>query len=127
MGSHPVGRRPRHRHRSGWQHTVPRMPMGRAASGRRRTRRSSIVVLILLFHATTRSRPRVGCDPALRARTVRTTGPGPHLKIPFGIERFTKVPVQRPAQMEFASAHARRRGSQFAQLTSGGSPPSRSC
>jgi membrane protease subunit HflK len=32
---------------------------------------------------------------------VRTTGPGPHLKLPFGIERVTKVPVQRQLKMEF--------------------------
>jgi modulator of FtsH protease HflK len=34
-------------------------------------------------------------------RYVRTTDPGPHLKIPFGIERVTKVPVQRQLKMEF--------------------------
>jgi membrane protease subunit HflK len=32
---------------------------------------------------------------------VRTTEPGPHLKLPFGIERVTKVPVQRQLKMEF--------------------------
>ena len=32
---------------------------------------------------------------------VRTTEPGPHLKIPFGIERVTKVPVQRQLKEEF--------------------------
>ena len=32
---------------------------------------------------------------------VRTTEPGPHLKIPFGVERVTKVPVQRQLKMEF--------------------------
>ncbi len=31
----------------------------------------------------------------------RTTEPGPHLKIPFGVERVTKVPVQRQLKMEF--------------------------
>jgi modulator of FtsH protease HflK len=31
----------------------------------------------------------------------RTTDPGPHLKIPFGVERVTKVPVQRQLKMEF--------------------------
>jgi len=34
-------------------------------------------------------------------RLVRITEPGPHLKIPFGIERVTKVPVQRQLNMEF--------------------------
>ena len=32
---------------------------------------------------------------------VRTTSPGPHLKIPFGVETVTKVPVQRQLKMEF--------------------------
>ncbi len=31
----------------------------------------------------------------------RTTNPGPHLKIPFGVEKVTKVPVQRQLKMEF--------------------------
>jgi len=34
-------------------------------------------------------------------KLVRTTDPGPHLKIPFGVERVTKVPVQRQLKMEF--------------------------
>src|SRR2546425_424964 len=34
-------------------------------------------------------------------RFVRTTDPGPHLKIPFGVETVTKVPVQRQLNMEF--------------------------
>ena len=32
---------------------------------------------------------------------VRTSEPGPHLKFPFGVERITKVPVQRQLKMEF--------------------------
>ncbi|HET7293709.1 MAG TPA: FtsH protease activity modulator HflK [Vicinamibacteria bacterium] len=32
---------------------------------------------------------------------VRVTGPGPHLKIPFGVESVTKVPVLRQLKMEF--------------------------
>lgn len=32
---------------------------------------------------------------------VRTTEPGPHLRLPFGIETVTKVPVQRQLKMEF--------------------------
>jgi membrane protease subunit HflK len=32
---------------------------------------------------------------------VRTTEPGPHLKLPFGIETVKKVPVQRQLKMEF--------------------------
>lgn len=34
-------------------------------------------------------------------RYTETTNPGPHLKLPFGIERVTKVPVQRQLKQEF--------------------------
>jgi membrane protease subunit HflK len=34
-------------------------------------------------------------------RFVRTSNPGPHTKIPFGIERVQKVPVQRQLKQEF--------------------------
>lgn len=34
-------------------------------------------------------------------RFVRVTNPGPHAKIPFGIERVEKVPVQRQLKQEF--------------------------
>lgn len=34
-------------------------------------------------------------------RYVRTADPGPHLKIPFGVESVTKVPVQRQLKEEF--------------------------
>lgn len=46
---------------------------------------------------------------------VRTTDPGPHLKLPFGIETVTKVPVQRQLKMEFGfrTSHADTR-SEFA-------------
>ena len=34
-------------------------------------------------------------------RFVRSTGPGPHGKLPFGIERVQKVPVERQLKQEF--------------------------
>jgi membrane protease subunit HflK len=34
-------------------------------------------------------------------RYVRTTHPGPHLKLPYGIERVQKVPVQRQLKQEY--------------------------
>ena len=37
----------------------------------------------------------------------RTTGPGPHFKVPFGVEQITKVPVQRQLKMEFGFRTAR--------------------
>ena len=38
---------------------------------------------------------------------VRTTDPGLHLKIPFGIEKLIRVPVQRQLKMEFGFRTAR--------------------
>jgi membrane protease subunit HflK len=38
---------------------------------------------------------------------VRTTEPGPHLKVPFGMETITKVPVKRQLKMEFGFRTAR--------------------
>jgi modulator of FtsH protease HflK len=35
------------------------------------------------------------------SKFVRTTGPGPHLRLPLGIERVQKVPVQRQLKQEF--------------------------
>lgn len=40
-------------------------------------------------------------------RYVRTSNPGPHSKIPFGIERVQKVPVQRQLKQEFGFRTAR--------------------
>ncbi|MCM3874981.1 MAG: protease modulator HflK, partial [Thermoanaerobaculia bacterium] len=40
-------------------------------------------------------------------RFVRTSEPGPHVKIPLGVERITKVPVQRQLKMEFGFRTAR--------------------
>jgi membrane protease subunit HflK len=34
-------------------------------------------------------------------RYVRTAGPGPHFRLPFGIERLTRVPDKRQLKMEF--------------------------
>ena len=38
---------------------------------------------------------------------VRTTDPGPHFKVPFGVEIVTKVPVQRQLKEEFGFRTAR--------------------
>ncbi|HEU4583216.1 MAG TPA: FtsH protease activity modulator HflK [Polyangiaceae bacterium] len=40
-------------------------------------------------------------------RFVNTTGPGPHGKLPFGIEQVQKVPVQRQLKQEFGFRTAR--------------------
>ena len=41
---------------------------------------------------------------------TRTSEPGPHLKLPFGIETVTKVPVQRQLKMEFGFRTVRSTG-----------------
>jgi membrane protease subunit HflK len=60
-----------------------------------------IILLILLFGSIYQISPeQIGV--ILRfGKFVRTTDPGLHLKLPLGIEKLTKVPVQRQLKMEF--------------------------
>jgi len=61
----------------------------------------AVVVLIILFGSFyTVSPEEIGVILRL-GKFVRTTDPGLHLKIPFGIETLTKVPVQRQLKLEF--------------------------
>jgi len=61
----------------------------------------ALAVLFLLFTAYYQVEPEeVGVVQRFGAY-VRTTDPGPHLKLPFGIETVRKVPVQRQLKMEF--------------------------
>jgi membrane protease subunit HflK len=61
----------------------------------------AIAVLILLLTGYYQVEPQeVGVVQRL-GRFDRTAGPGPHFKIPFGIETVTKVPVQSQLKMEF--------------------------
>jgi membrane protease subunit HflK len=76
--------------------SLPRFPMGGL-----RVILLVLVVLFLLFTAYYQVEPEeVGVVQRFGAY-VRTSEPGPHLKLPFGIERVTKVPVQRQLKMEF--------------------------
>ncbi len=60
-----------------------------------------VAVLFLLFTSYYQVEPEeVGVIQRFGAY-VRTTEPGPHLKIPFGVETVRKVPVQRQLKMEF--------------------------
>jgi membrane protease subunit HflK len=62
---------------------------------------AAVVVLIILFSSFYQISPEeIGVILRL-GKFVRTTDPGLHLKIPFGIEKLTKVPVQRQLKMEF--------------------------
>ena len=61
-----------------------------------------LAVMILLFTGYYQVEPdQVGDRAAASARTCARRSPGPHFKIPFGIETVTKVPVQRQLKMEF--------------------------
>jgi membrane protease subunit HflK len=77
----------------------PRIP--RLRSGTARVVLFALAVLVLLFTVYYQVEPeQVGVVQRFGAY-VRTTEPGPHLKLPFGIERVSKVPVQRQLKMEF--------------------------
>jgi len=61
----------------------------------------AVVALILLGSSFYQIAPEeVGVILRL-GKFVRTTDPGLHLKLPFGIETLDKVPVQRQIKMEF--------------------------
>jgi membrane protease subunit HflK len=60
-----------------------------------------LVALVLLFTTYYQVEPEEVGVVQLFGAYVRTTGPGPHLKLPLGIETVTKVPVQRQLKMEF--------------------------
>ena len=76
--------------------TLPRIPAGRLP-----IILAVLLGILLFFTAYYQVEPdEVGVVQRFGAY-VRTTDPGPHLKLPFGIERVTKVPVQRQLKMEF--------------------------
>jgi membrane protease subunit HflK len=78
---------------------LPRLP--RLPSGALRLAAIAAVALLLLFTSYYQVEPEgVGVVQRFGAY-VRTTEPGPHLKLPFGIETVRKVPVQRQLKMEF--------------------------
>jgi membrane protease subunit HflK len=75
---------------------VPRPPAGRMGAVA-----VAAALLLLLFTGYYQVEPaEVGVVQRF-GKHVRTTGPGPHFKVPFGVERVTKVPVQRQLKMEF--------------------------
>ena len=62
---------------------------------------AAVVVLIILFSSFYQISPEEIGVILRFGKFVRTTDPGLHLKIPFGIEKLKKVPVQRQLKMEF--------------------------
>jgi membrane protease subunit HflK len=75
---------------------VPRLPLGSL-----RLIVAVLVGLVLIWTTYYQIEPEEVGVVQLLGAYVRTTGPGPHLMLPFGIERVTKVPVQRQLKMEF--------------------------
>jgi membrane protease subunit HflK len=62
-----------------------------------------VVVVVLLAFATSYYQvepDEVGVVTRF-SKFVRTTGPGPHMRLPLGIDRVQKVPVQRQLKQEF--------------------------
>jgi membrane protease subunit HflK len=75
---------------------LPKLPAGMLRIGL-----VVLAVLILLLTGYYQIEPdAVGVVQRFGAY-VRTSQPGPHLKIPFGVETVTKVPVQRQLKEEF--------------------------
>jgi len=60
-----------------------------------------VLVLILVFTSLYTVDPEEVALVLRFGRYVRTTNPGLHLKVPFGIERALKVPIQRQLKEEF--------------------------
>jgi membrane protease subunit HflK len=76
-------------------------PIGRPPAGRLRAILAVVALLLLVVTVYYQVEPdEVGVIQRF-GRYVRTTDPGPHLKLPFGIETVTKVPVQRQLKEEF--------------------------
>jgi modulator of FtsH protease HflK len=68
----------------------------------RQVRAIAIAVAVLLFFLTTYFQvepDEVGVVQRF-GRYVKTADPGPHVKIPFGVDKVTKVPVQRTLKLE---------------------------
>jgi membrane protease subunit HflK len=61
----------------------------------------AVLVLAFLFTGYYQVEPDEVAVVQRFGRFVRTTGPGPHLQLPFGMETVTKVPVQQQLKMEF--------------------------
>ncbi len=78
-------------------------PGGPGGPGRGKMVLGALVVLVVILSVTSYYQvepDEVGVIRRL-GRYVGTSDPGPHFKLPFGIERVQKVPVQRQLKMEF--------------------------
>ena len=78
---------------------LPRLPS--LPTGRIKAVAAIVGLLVLLVTGYYQIEPDAVGVVQRFGKYVRTTEPGPHLKIPFWIERVTKVPVQRQLKEEF--------------------------
>jgi membrane protease subunit HflK len=79
----------------------PKIQFPKMAGGAVRSIVLVIIALIMAFSAFYTVGPEeIGVVLQL-GKFVRTTDPGLHVKIPFGVERVTKVPIQRQLKEEF--------------------------
>ena len=60
-----------------------------------------IVIAVFLFGSIYQIQPEEAGIILRLGKFVRTTEPGLHFKLPLGIEKLIKVPVQRQLKMEF--------------------------
>jgi modulator of FtsH protease HflK len=66
-----------------------------------------LVALAALYSAYYQIEPEAVGMVTRFGRYVRTSNPGPHAKLPFGMERVQKVPVERQLKQEFGFRTAR--------------------
>ncbi len=85
----------------GQQVNIPDIKIPRPPRGLGRWIILLIVVLVLVFSSLYTVGPEELGVVLRLGRFVRNTSPGLHLKLPIGIERVTKVPVQRQLKAEF--------------------------
>jgi membrane protease subunit HflK len=78
-----------------------RLPLPRLSGGAARAVAIAAGLLLLLLTGYYQVEPDEVAVVQRFGAHVRTSGPGPHLKIPFGVETVTKVPVERQLKMEF--------------------------
>jgi membrane protease subunit HflK len=80
---------------------TPRWEIPRITAGQLKIVAAVVIAVIFLWGTFYQIKPEeIGVIQRF-GRYVRTTEPGLHFKLPLGIERLTKVPVQRQLKMEF--------------------------
>jgi membrane protease subunit HflK len=85
----------------GDQFNIKKVPIPRAPRGLFRMGIPLVLIIILLVSTFYTVGPEEMGIVLRLGKYVRATEPGLHLKLPFGIEQVTKVPVQRQLKEEF--------------------------